>query len=113
MIELANLSVSHKQGYELRTVVHDVNLQVAAGECFGLVGPSGCGKSSLLWVMAGLNPHWRGQMTLANTAVQPGKPFTGQLRRDGLQRQHRGPAKLCQPVDASALPYEPPIDIIS
>jgi ABC-type dipeptide/oligopeptide/nickel transport system, ATPase component len=65
MIELANLSVSHKQGYELRTVVHDVNLQVAAGECFGLVGPSGCGKSSLLWVMAGLNPHWRGQMTLA------------------------------------------------
>ncbi|BAN98082.1 ABC transporter-like protein [Plautia stali symbiont] len=48
MIELTNLSVSHKQGYELRTVVHDVNLQVAAGECFGLVGPSGCGKSSLL-----------------------------------------------------------------
>ena len=80
MIELANLSVAHKQGYELRTVVHDVSLQVAAGECFGLVGPSGCGKSSLLWVMAGLNPHWRGSMQLAGTAVQPGKPFTGPLR---------------------------------
>ena len=46
MIELSNLSVAHKHGYELRTVVHDVSLQVAAGECFGLVGPSGCGKSS-------------------------------------------------------------------
>lgn len=43
MIKLQNLSVAHKQGYELRTVVHEVNLEVNAGECFGLVGPSGCG----------------------------------------------------------------------
>ncbi len=55
MIELSQLSVAHKQGYELRSVVHDVSLSVSPGECFGLVGPSGCGKSSLLWVMAGLN----------------------------------------------------------
>lgn len=82
MINLSQVSVSHKLGDELRTVVHDVSLNVAAGECFGLVGPSGCGKSSLLWVMAGLNPHWQGKMRLADTDVQPGKAFTGQLRRD-------------------------------
>ena len=82
MINLQRLSVAHKQGYELRTVVHEVDLQVNAGECFGLVGPSGCGKSSLLWVMAGLNPHWQGKMALAGSDVAPGKPFTGQLRRD-------------------------------
>ena len=43
MIKLQDLSVAHKQGYELRTVVHEVNLEVNAGVCFGLVGPSGCG----------------------------------------------------------------------
>ncbi|MBS0883688.1 ABC transporter ATP-binding protein [Pantoea sp. JGM49] len=108
MIELNNLSVSHKQGYELRTVVHDVSLQVAAGECFGLVGPSGCGKSSLLWVMAGLNSFWSGSMQLAGTDVQPGKAFTGPLRRDvqmvfqdpyaSLHPRHRLRRTLAEPL---------------
>lgn len=82
MINLQNLSVAHRQGYDLRTVVHDVSLTVNAGECFGLVGPSGCGKSSLLWVMAGLNPHWQGEMQLAGHRALPGKTFTGDLRRE-------------------------------
>ncbi len=108
MINLQQLSVSHKQGYELRTVVHEVDLQVNAGECFGLVGPSGCGKSSLLWVMAGLNPHWQGKMALAGCDVAPGKPFTGQLRRDvqmvfqdpyaSLHPRHRLRRTLAEPL---------------
>jgi len=108
MINLQRLSVAHKQGYELRTVVHEVDLQVNAGECFGLVGPSGCGKSSLLWVMAGLNPHWQGKMALAGRDVAPGKPFTGQLRRDvqmvfqdpyaSLHPRHRLRRTLTEPL---------------
>ncbi len=108
MINLQRLSVAHKQGYELRTVVHEVDLQVNAGECFGLVGPSGCGKSSLLWVMAGLNPHWQGKMALASSDVTPGKPFTGQLRRDvqmvfqdpyaSLHPRHRLRRTLAEPL---------------
>ncbi|PZD57538.1 ABC transporter ATP-binding protein, partial [Pantoea ananatis] len=108
MINLHNLSVSHKQGYDLRTVVHDVNLQVNASECFGLVGPSGCGKSSLLWVMAGLNPHWQGEMQLAGHPVQPGKTFTGALRQDvqmvfqdpyaSLHPRHRLRRTLAEPL---------------
>jgi len=80
--ELDKLSVSHRQGYEPRTVVHNVNLTISKGECFGLVGPSGCGKSSLLWVLAGLNGNWDGSLTLLDHKVKPGKPFTGSLRRD-------------------------------
>lgn len=80
--ELHQLSVSHRQGVEVRTVVHNVNLTINKGECFGLVGPSGCGKSSLLWVLAGLNGHWDGSLTLLDHHVKPGKPFTGSLRRD-------------------------------
>jgi len=108
MIDLSQLSVAHKQGYDLRTVVHDVTLSVNQGECFGLVGPSGCGKSSLLWVMAGLNPHWQGGMQLAGHQAAPGKPFTGQLRRDvqmvfqdpyaSLHPRHRLRRTLAEPL---------------
>jgi len=107
-IRLEHLNVSHPQGYQLRQVVQDVSLTVEAGECFGLVGPSGCGKSSLLWVMAGLNPHWSGDMVLAGTHVQPGSSFTGQLRRDvqmvfqdpyaSLHPRHRLRRTLAEPL---------------
>ncbi|PLR39715.1 ABC transporter ATP-binding protein [Chimaeribacter californicus] len=108
MIELNGLSVSHRQGYELRKVVHEVSLTVQAGECFGLVGPSGCGKSSLLWVMAGLNPNWDGKMRLAEHQAQPGKAFTGTLRREvqmvfqdpyaSLHPRHRLRRTLAEPL---------------
>ncbi|WP_241586238.1 ABC transporter ATP-binding protein [Rosenbergiella epipactidis] len=107
-IRLDNLNVSHPQGYQLRQVVQDVSLRVEPGECFGLVGPSGCGKSSLLWVMAGLNTHWSGDMVLAGTHVQPGSTFTGQLRRDvqmvfqdpyaSLHPRHRLRRTLAEPL---------------
>jgi len=96
MIKLQDLSVAHKQGYELRTVVHEVSLEVNAGECFGLVGPSGCGKSSLLWVLAGLNPHWQGRMQLAGHQAEPGKAFTGALRQ-GVQMVFQDPYASLHP----------------
>ncbi|CAM3442689.1 peptide ABC transporter ATP-binding protein [Rouxiella silvae] len=80
--QLHQLSVSHRQGYDVKTVVHDVDLTITQGECFGLVGPSGCGKSSLLWVLAGLNTQWSGNMSLLGHRLTPGKPFTGSLRRE-------------------------------
>jgi len=107
-IKLNRLCVSHPQGYHFRQVVSDVALTIEHGECFGLVGPSGCGKSSLLWVMAGLNPHWSGDMELAGTHVQPGIAFTGQLRRDvqmvfqdpyaSLHPRHRLRRTLAEPL---------------
>lgn len=108
MIELQQLSVAHRHGYDLRTVVHDVSLSIETGECFGLVGPSGCGKSSLLWVMAGLNSHWQGNMRLAGHQAVPGKEFTGTLRRDvqmvfqdpyaSLHPRHRLRRTLAEPL---------------
>lgn len=108
LITLDNLSVSHRQGYEIRTVVHDVNLHIEPGECFGLVGPSGCGKSSLLWVLAGLNENWSGGFQLLGRDLQPGRPFTGALRREvqmvfqdpyaSLHPKHRLLRTLAEPL---------------
>lgn len=108
LITLDNLSVSHRQGYELRTVVHEVSLHIEQGECFGLVGPSGCGKSSLLWVLAGLNENWSGGFQLLGRDLQPGRPFTGTLRREvqmvfqdpyaSLHPKHRLLRTLAEPL---------------
>ncbi|MBH2811038.1 peptide ABC transporter ATP-binding protein [Serratia liquefaciens] len=108
LITLENFSVSHRQGYEIRTVVHDVNLHIEPGECFGLVGPSGCGKSSLLWVLAGLNESWSGGFQLLGRDLQPGRPFTGDLRREvqmvfqdpyaSLHPKHRLLRTLAEPL---------------
>uniref|UniRef100_UPI0035C73622 ABC transporter ATP-binding protein n=1 Tax=Serratia quinivorans TaxID=137545 RepID=UPI0035C73622 len=100
--------MGHRQGYDVRTVVHEVNLHIEAGECFGLVGPSGCGKSSLLWVLAGLNENWSGGFQLLGRNLQPGRPFTGTLRREvqmvfqdpyaSLHPKHRLLRTLAEPL---------------
>ena len=44
--------ISHR--FALTEVLHQVGLELAAGESLALVGPSGCGKSTLLAIAAGL-----------------------------------------------------------
>lgn len=108
LLELKDVSISHVQGLERNTVVHDISLSVKAGECFGLVGPSGCGKSTLLWVLAGLNPHWSGRIELLDQPLTAGKIFTGELRRQvqmvfqdpyaSLHPKHRLRRALSEPL---------------
>ncbi len=65
MIGIDNLSVSFGAGKEQVLAVKDVSFHVAKGESFGLVGESGSGKSTVLRVLAGLNPHWKGKIAIA------------------------------------------------
>lgn len=43
-----------KKSYKKNTVLHNVNVNIEAGELFFLLGASGCGKSTLLRSIAGL-----------------------------------------------------------
>jgi len=53
-----------------------IDLDLKAGEFFGVVGPSGCGKSTLLEVIAGLAPVSEGEV-LINGAPVGGKVVDG------------------------------------
>lgn len=45
-----------------RTVLEDVDIEVAKGELVALVGPSGCGKTTLLQIAAGLIDPLKGRV---------------------------------------------------
>jgi len=50
-------------------VLSDVDLQIAWGECIGIVGPSGSGKSTLFDIMIGLLPPTRGSFRVDGLEV--------------------------------------------
>lgn len=60
LLEIADLSVSYRQGDGWLPVLHRVSFTIARGETFGLVGESGCGKSTVaLQVLGYRNPASR------------------------------------------------------
>ncbi|WP_321932404.1 ABC transporter ATP-binding protein [Burkholderia cenocepacia] len=65
---LLDLRIARKL-YGDRTILADIALQVARGEIVCVVGPSGCGKSTLLRIVAGLDPDFRGSVTLDGSAL--------------------------------------------
>lgn len=54
-----------------------VSVDVREGEFLSLVGPSGCGKSTLLKVIAGLEPHEQGQVSVRGKPPAPGRRDVG------------------------------------
>ncbi|WP_096152896.1 MULTISPECIES: ABC transporter ATP-binding protein [Bacillus] len=58
-------------------VIHDINLEVKKGEMIGLLGPNGSGKSTTIKTLLGMNPFYKGNVSLPNGqsfAYLPEKP---------------------------------------
>jgi NitT/TauT family transport system ATP-binding protein len=71
--ERLRISVRHKRFPAVgdappKLVIENLTLDVAANVFVALFGPSGCGKSTLLNLVAGLDPDFRGEVTLPQPA---------------------------------------------
>jgi len=67
-------------GYGRRTVLHGVDMNLAAGEVVGLIGPNGAGKSTLIGVASRVVP-----MTAGGAWVE-GRALAGYGRRELARR---------------------------
>ncbi|GMV97668.1 MAG: hypothetical protein AMXMBFR83_20240 [Phycisphaerae bacterium] len=54
--------------------LREVNLSIAAGECFALIGPSGAGKTLLLETIMGVKPPTRGRILLGGADITRAAP---------------------------------------
>jgi lipopolysaccharide export system ATP-binding protein len=55
--------------YKTRTVVKDVSMEVRSGEVVGLLGPNGAGKTTCFYMIVGLIPCDKGEITLGKTSL--------------------------------------------
>jgi len=58
-----------KKSYGAVNIIHDLDLDIAAGEFVVFVGPSGCGKSTLLRMICGLETVTEGDVMIAGRRV--------------------------------------------
>ncbi len=82
ILSLSNVELSLDGNAGKVDILHDISLDVTAGETLGLVGPSGSGKSSLLMLMGGL------EQATAGTITALGEDLTA-ISEDGLARFRR------------------------
>lgn len=78
-LTLRNLAKTYFDPYAGTRVeaIHDVSLEVAAGEFVAVVGPSGCGKTTILNMIAGFLPHTGGDILVGGTPVKGPGPDRG------------------------------------
>jgi ABC-2 type transport system ATP-binding protein len=70
------------------TAVNGLNLEVFAGECFGLLGPNGSGKTTTVEILEGLTPSDEGKVELLGQSWNSGGAADRMLReRIGVQLQ--------------------------
>ena len=62
-------TISVRKSYKNRTVVSDVNIQLAQGEVVGLLGPNGAGKTTTFYIIVGLTRPDSGSVLLAENDI--------------------------------------------
>ena len=64
VIDCQNVSKSYQDGHLNVDVLHDLNVQIQAGESVSIIGASGSGKSTLLHILGGLDTPTSGKIAL-------------------------------------------------
>jgi NitT/TauT family transport system ATP-binding protein len=76
-IVASSLTKVFPASYGSVTALADLDLVIREGEFFVLLGPSGCGKTTLVRIMAGLDRHTAGEVTI--TRSNAGRPLTAMV----------------------------------
>lgn len=69
LIEIKQLQKIYTQGSYQNKAVHDINLQIKAGDMIAITGPSGCGKSTLLNMIGLLLSPTFGEIIINGTST--------------------------------------------
>ena len=69
IVEIRHLGKDYRRGSQIVPVLHDINLDVMAGDFLALMGPSGSGKSTLLNLIAGLDQPTCGVLRVAGVDI--------------------------------------------
>ena len=94
-----------------RKSLHEVNLQLRAGEIVGIAGIAGNGQTELLEVLAGISDFDAGQITYAGHTLAPGGGRAAQVRAQGVahvpeDRQKFGMVASFTATEVAALGYQ-------
>src|ERR1035438_10551128 len=95
LLTVKNLKVQFTTSNTFATAVDDFSLNIAAGECVGLVGESGCGKTTTGLAVMRLLPN-NGKITAGNIVLDGVDLAT--LPEEEMQKQ-RGNAMALIPQD--------------
>jgi len=79
MIQLRGVSKTVTSGGRPLTILHPLNLTIAAGQFLAVLGPSGSGKSTLLGLVAGLDEPTTGEILIDDVDI-------AKLSEDALAR---------------------------
>lgn len=81
-----NISKTYGEGDLAVQVLHDISLELAAGEKLAIVGASGSGKSTLLHLLGGLDNASQGEVILAGQSLDR----LSEAELNKLRNQHLG-----------------------
>lgn len=85
MLSCKNICKSYRDGAHVTPVLHQINLQVPAGQMVAIVGSSGSGKSTLLHILGTLDQADSGELLLAGQNIAKLNPTQkSQLRNQQL-----------------------------
>ena len=99
MIVIRNLSCAYRSREfglfgkkEIKQVLHNVNMDIAAGEIFGLTGESGCGKTTLARCILGLVDH-NGEIVINGVLQNRYRP-SGRRSHERVRQYGHGQAQM-------------------
>ena len=70
IITIDNLSISYRNGFTVKQVLHNISLSVLPGQIIGYIGPNGAGKSTTVKILSGIISDFEGEAQVAGFDIR-------------------------------------------